>query len=140
IASAVVGTCASIVSDGEHATAIVPDTDVSWVALDEKYASASFPLDGQVNRALIVSARGDWNSAFRKVVAEVFGFDEPRQFSPVSKAVPDLCRFVLRPELWSERYQMIRSFPDTDFFYIFYSLPYVVPALTIWPDVRRCFD
>jgi len=132
IASAVVGTCASIVSDGERALAIVPDTDASWVGLDGEYVTAAFPLDTQVHRALIVPARGDWSSAFRKVAADVFGFEEPRQFSPVSKAVPDLCRFVLRPELWSEKYRMIRSFPDTDFFYIFYSLPYAVPALTIW--------
>ncbi len=132
IASAIVPTCMAAVSDGEHALTVIPDTDRSWVGLEEDCAVATFPLDRESVRVLVLLSDGGWQSGLRKAVREVFGFEEPRQFSPVSKAIPELCRFVLRPELWSEKYQMLRSFPDTDFFYIFYSLPYAVPALTMW--------
>jgi len=132
IASAVVPTCISIVSDGQRTLAAVPDTDVSWVGLRDGGVEVSFPLSGDACRVLLVGSSGGWFAGFSRAVVDVFGFEEPRQFSPVSEAIPDLCRFLMQPSLWSPKYQMIRSFPDIDFFYIFYSLPYAVPALSIW--------
>lgn len=135
IASSVVSTCAAIVSDGESALTIVPDTDQSWVGLDGDRVTAAFPLTGERCEALVLASDGGWFSGFQRAAGEAFGFDEVRQFSPVSEAVPELCKYLLQPALWSEKHRMLRSFPDTDFFYIFYSLPYAVPALTMWESM-----
>lgn len=135
VASSIVPTCISIVGDGKQTLALVPDTDQSWVAVQADGAYVTFPVTGAKVQALLLAAEGGWFPVFQAAVVDVFDFDEPRQFAPVTSSVESMCRFLLQPALWSEKYQMLRSFPDTDFFYIFYSLPYAVPALSYWQEM-----
>ena len=132
ISSATAPTAVSIIGDGETVLTLVPDTDRSWVGVEAEAATASFPLGPEQPQVLVLASKGDWFSGFERAVVDVFNFGEPRQFSPVSQAVPDLCRFLMESRFWSDKHQMLRSFPDVDFFYIFYSLPYAIPALTYW--------
>ena len=135
IPAATVPTAIAIVGDGKTTLTVSPDTDRSWVGVNAKGAYATFPLGSENPQVLVLASSGGWFSGFEHAVVDVFNFDEPRQFSPVSQAIPQLCNFLNQPPLWSEKHQMIRSFPDADFFYIFYSLPYAIPALTYWEEL-----
>jgi hypothetical protein len=135
IATATMPTAVSIVGDGKTVFTLVPDTDRSWVGVQADAATTAFPLGSESPQVLLLASAGDWFSGFERAVVDVFDFDEPDQFSPVSEAIPDLCRYLLDSPLWSEKHQMMRSFPGVDFFYIFYSLPYAIPALTYWEEL-----
>lgn len=130
--SASVQTCISIISDGKQCLTFIPDTDQSWVGVIADGIYTTFPINGETQSALLAASDGDWFSGFEKAVADVFDFNEPRQFAPVTSTVETLYAYLMQPSLWSEEYQMLRSFPDTDFFYIFYSLPYAIPAMINW--------
>jgi hypothetical protein len=145
IVSAWTPTRTAMIDDGRTCLAIVPDTDQSWVGFDGARVFASFPMRG-TSRALLVAGAGDWLAGFRRVVSEVFDFGEPRQFSPVSQALFDQCRYLLSPDQWSDAYDTFRAFPGLDNFGLFYGMPYEVPALTFWekmtgdPSIARRVD
>lgn len=132
IPSAAAPTCVSIVSDGKHSLSWVPDSDRSWVGVLSDGVYVSYPLGDEDPSALLVAADGGWFSGFSKAVGEVFDFNEPRQFAPVTATVETLFGYLMQPSLWSEKYQMMRSFPDTDFFYLFYGMPFAIPAYSSW--------
>jgi len=132
--SARVPTRVAIIDDGQRCLSIVPDTDQSWLGLSGERIFASFPLR-DTPRVLLVASAGDWSSGFRRVVSEVFDFNEPRQFSPVSQALFDQCKYLLTPDQWSETYDTFRAFPGVDYFGLFYGMPYEVPALMSWEKI-----
>ncbi|MEI6914520.1 MAG: hypothetical protein WCL39_05250, partial [Armatimonadota bacterium] len=135
ISSSIIPTCVAIIGDKKQTLALVPDTDRSWVGLRSDAVVASLPLGPEQPSVMLLAAGPGWFSAFRKTVTDVFDFDQPRQFAPVSEAVVELSRYLLQPSLWSDKYQMLRSFPNTDFFYLFYSLPYAIPAMSYWEEM-----
>ena len=88
----------AMAGDGKQTLAIIPDTDQSWIGVEGMYLTAGFPLRGETNPgALLLAVAGDWREAYRRAIVEVFDFNEPRQFSPVSEAVEQICRFYGTP-------------------------------------------
>jgi hypothetical protein len=82
---------------------------------------------------LLPVLKGDWWDAYRYVVTRVFRFEQPRQWAmPVTQMQMLAARYSMRAEVWSERWQTVRSHPGIDFFYNFYGLTYNIPSLYSW--------
>ncbi|MHB0998395.1 MAG: LamG-like jellyroll fold domain-containing protein [Armatimonadota bacterium] len=74
--------------------------------------------------------KGDWWDAYRYVVKDLFKFEQPRQWAiPVTQMHMLTSRYIMRPEVWSEKWQNVRSHPNMEFFYNFYGTTYTIPAL-----------
>lgn len=129
ISTPVVTTCAAIISDTKNALTIVPDTDQSWIGLRGNQVFADFPLAQESPHVYLLASKGAWFSGFERAVTDVFDFNEPRQYLPSSQAIDEISHFLLSSRMWSEKYQMLRAFPDVDCFHIFYGVPYAVTAL-----------
>ena len=77
--------------------------------------------------------KGDWWDAYRHVVTDLFAFEQPRQWAmPITQMQMLNTRYLLRPEIWSEKWQTVRSHPGVEFFYNFYGTTYTLPALYSW--------
>ena len=76
---------------------------------------------------------GDWWDAYRHVVGKVFKFEQPRQWAmPITQMQMLAARYSMRAEVWSEKWQTVRSHPGIDFFYNFYGMTYNIPSLYSW--------
>jgi len=76
---------------------------------------------------------GTWWDAYRYVVTELFAFEQPRQWAmPITQLQMLSARYAMRYDVWSERWQTVRSHPWFDFFYNFYGTTYTLPALYSW--------
>jgi len=140
-----------IQTDGATLSA-VPDTDnLTWGFTPDNQMTCSFQIpltqldphrlgiwrpisESPTHFSMLLIARaGDWWDAYRHVVQEVFHFEQPRQWAmPVTQMQMLNIRYLLRHEVWSEKWQTIRSFPDIDLFFNFYGTTYTLPALYSW--------
>jgi len=131
---------------------MVPDTDnLTWGFRPDNEMTALFqvalrphhPLGEGIWRPIqeapsefcitLPMRRGDWWDAYRHVVSELFHFQQPRQWAmPVTQMQMLSARYLMRPEVWSERWQTVRSHPGVEFFYNFYGTTYTLPALYSW--------
>ena len=136
----------------DSALSMVPDTDtMKWGFTKDNQMTAQFqialaphdPLNQHVWRAidyaptrfslLLPVVAGDWWDAYRHVVKRVFKFEQPRQWAmPLTQMQMLNARYILRHEVWSEKWQTVRSFPYTEFFFNFYGTTYTLPALYSW--------
>lgn len=95
-----------------------------WRPISEAHTSFSITLPIKT---------GDWWDAFRYVTESLFDFEQPRQWAmPVTQMQMLTSRYVMRPEVWSEKWQTVRSHPNFDFFYNFYGTTYTIPCLYSW--------
>ncbi|MDO8587302.1 MAG: LamG-like jellyroll fold domain-containing protein [Armatimonadota bacterium] len=77
--------------------------------------------------------KGDWWDAYRHAVKDVFKFEQARQWAmPITQMQMLSARYTLRSEVWSEKWQTVRSHPWFDFFYNFYGTTYTLPTLYSW--------
>jgi len=130
---------------------LVPSTDnMEWGFTKENEMTAAFrvPLAdsdpfGDIFRPITVSpvefdlilpaTQGDWWEAYRHVVRDLFKFEQPRQWAmPITQMQMLASRSNMRSEMWSEKWQTIRSHPWFDFFYQFYGTAYTLPSLYSW--------
>ncbi|HTQ11757.1 MAG TPA: hypothetical protein VMI31_16975 [Fimbriimonadaceae bacterium] len=101
-----------------------PLGDVGWNSIWQ--APQSFHI-------LLPVRKGDWWDAYRHVVTDIFHFEQARQWAmPVTEMQMLNTRYVMRYDVWSEKWQTVRSFPWSDFFYNFYGSTYTIPTLYSW--------
>lgn len=131
---------------------MVPDTDnLMWGFTPDNQMTANFriPLEGsglsdqgawrpidESPREFTISLpvkKGDWWDAYRYVVTKLFDFEQPKQWAmPLTQMQMLNARYVMRYEVWSEKWQTVRSHPWFDFFYNFYGTTYTLPSLYSW--------
>lgn len=136
----------------EATVSLVPDTDnMTWGFTPENQMSVALqipltdqqplgegawrPLDEAPRefRLALPVRRGDWWDAYRHVVTRLFHFHQARQWAlPLTQMQMLNTRYLLRPEIWSETWQTVRSHPGIDFFYNWYGTTYTLPALYSW--------
>lgn len=141
---------------GDATLSMVPDTDnMVWgfgknnemvLQLQIPLAGAG-PVGGDIWRPIwegpqtfkiaLPVRKGDWWEAYRHVVHDIFHFEQARQWAmPVTEMQMLNARYVMRYEVWSEKWQTVRSFPWSDlvynFYYNFYGSTYTIPTLYSW--------
>ena len=142
----------SVQTDDGATLSMVPDTDnMTWGFTKDNQITLAMhmpltPADG-LGRAFfrpigdaptrfaiaLPIVKGDWWNAYRDVVTRIFYFEQPRQYSmPITQMQMLATRFVMRYEVWSEKWQAVRSHPNLEFFYNFYGKTYDIPALYSW--------
>jgi len=140
------------IQTADATVSMVPSTDnLTWGFTSDNAMTALFqiplaphdPLDQGIWRLIheaptefdltLCARQGDWWQAYRHVVEDMFHFEQPRQWAMSLTQMQMLsARYTLRPEVWSEAWQTVRSHPGIDFFYNFYGTTYTLPALYSW--------
>ncbi len=144
----------------DSTVSMVPDTDtMQWgftggnemTALFQMSFGPQDPLGQHVWRAinyaptrfntLLPVRKGDWWEAYRHVTRDIFHFEQPRQWAmPITQMQMHNARYIMRYEVWSERWQTVRSFPNADVFFNFYGTTYTLPALYSWYLATDCAE
>jgi hypothetical protein len=114
--------------------ALVPNRDRCLMGIDQDDAVVKIRAGGaEPTEVLIPVVAGDWFESFRYVVENVYQFTEPRQFRPLIQAVSGEAQYLTHnQDIWNRKMQVVTSFPNRDYVFVFYGLTYTVPALYSW--------
>ncbi len=84
-------------------------------------------------RLTLAARPGDWWEAYRHIVADLFQFEQPRQWAmPISQMQQLTIKELMSAQAWSERWQNTKVLSSDDLFWPFYSTAYALPALYSW--------
>ncbi len=118
---------------GEGSVALVPDHDRCLMGIDVNDAVVRMRLGAEPATIKIPAVSGSWQDCFQYVVRRIYNFTEPRQFAPLTKIVMERAKYLTHnQENWSRKMQVLTSFPNQDFVFVFYGLTYTIPALYSW--------
>ncbi len=117
----------------EGTVGLVPDRDRCLMGVEQDDAVMKIRLGGEPAEILIPVVAGDWFECFRYVVNNVYKFTEPRQYRPLIESVIGEAQYLSTNEdVWSQKMEVVTSFPKIDYVYAFYGLTYTIPALYGW--------
>ncbi len=112
---------------------LVPDRDRCLMGVDLNDAVMTTRLGEKAVEVLVPIVAGDWFELFRYVVGYIYRFEEPRQYEPLTKCISDRLQYLtLNEDNWSNKMQVVTSFPRQDYVFVFYGLTYTIPALYSW--------
>ena len=120
---------ASITTD-QGTIALAPSTDRHRIGIDgDSMTIRLFPDETGEASILLIPVDGDWVKAFQTVVYGVWDFKTLKQYRPAAQTALGMIKWLMVDSVWSEEWQQLRSFPDGEFFFVFYGAPYAIPAL-----------
>ena len=118
------------VTGSEGTVALVPSVDRCRLGIIGNAAVTTQRFAGGPIVVRIAATQGDWFEAFKYVVSRIYQFADPLQYRPLIDMVCAESKYLAEdPTIWSPTYQTLRSFPNTDYFFNFYGVPYSLPAL-----------
>ncbi len=117
----------------EGTVGFVPDRDRCLMGIEQNDAVVRMRVDSEPAELLLPAVAGDWFECFRYVVNEIYKFIEPRQYCPLIESVVGEAKYLTsNQDIWSQKMQVVTSFPKIDYVYTFYGLTNTIPALYAW--------
>jgi len=117
----------------EGTVGLVPDRDRCLLGIEQNDAVVRMRVHSEPAELLLPAVAGDWFECFRYVVSEIYKFTEPRQYRPLIESVIGEAKYLTtNQDIWSQKMQVVTSFPKLDYVFVFYGLPYTIPALYAW--------
>jgi len=117
----------------EGTVGVVPDRDRCLMGIEQDDAVVKIRIHSEPAELLLPGVAGDWFECFRYVVSEIFKFTEPRQYRPLIESVIGEAKYLTtNQDIWSQKMEVLTSFPKVNYVYSFYGLTYTIPALYAW--------
>lgn len=112
---------------------MVPHRDRCLLGIERNDAVVKMRIHSEPAELLLPAVAGDWFECFRYVVTEIYKFTEPRQYRPLIESVVGEAKYLTtNQDIWSQKMQVVTSFPKVDYVYAFYGLTHTIPALYAW--------